>query len=365
MKKRFVVFTLAVWSVVAAQASEFIVGADMSHLAFFESRGVKYREDGKVSDAFMLLKDRGLNCIRLRLFTSNSSQAQANPYNYINNLDYTLPLAVRAKQAGFKLLLNFHYSDTWADPAHQWKPAAWRSLTFNELVQQMRTYNSNVIAAFEAAGAMPEMVQVGNEITGGMLWPDGSNTNATQWNRLGQLMSAAVQGIQDASGTNMPKIMVHIDRGGDWSATKWFFDNLVQRSVPFDVIGLSYYAWWHGSLEALETCLTNTATRYGKPVMVVETAFPWSNFTNLVGFPATTNGQVDYIVDLARIVKRVPNHRGAGIFWWGTEYQQANGVNTASFEYKSFFRTGGDILPAAAAFGKLSAPARAGSESAR
>lgn len=351
----FVTALAAVMIPAPVQSEEFLAGADMSHLAFFESRGITYRENGQARDALELLKDKGLNCVRLRLFTSSAAQAQGNPYNCINNLDYTLPLAVRAKQAGLKLLLNFHYSDTWADPGHQSKPVAWSALTFTQLVQQLRSYNSNVIAAFQAAGAMPEYVQIGNEITGGMLWPDGANTNSSQWTKFCQLLSAARQGVQDAAGTNMPQIMIHIDRGGDWEATKWFFDNVVQRSVPFDMIGLSYYAWWHGSLESLNTCLTNSALRYSKPVVVVETAFPWSNFTNLVGFPATTNGQVDYVAALAKIVKNVPNNRGAGIFWWGTEYQQVNGVNTASFEYKSFFRTGGNVLPAATAFGQLAA----------
>ncbi|MBC8095410.1 MAG: glycosyl hydrolase 53 family protein [Akkermansiaceae bacterium] len=220
----------------------------------------------------------------------------------------------------------------------------------------MRSYNSNTIAAFKAAGAMPEYVQVGNEIVGGMLWPDGANTNAAQWIKLGQLMNAAIQGIQEASGTNLPKIIVHIDRGGDWNTTKWFFDNLVQRGVPFDMIGLSYYPWWHGSLEALQTCVTNAASRYQKPVLIAETAFPWTNSASQVGFEASTNGQVDFVGAMAKIVKSIPGGRGAGLVWWGTEYQRLNGVATASFEYKSFFGSGGNVLPVAAAFGQLTAP---------
>ena len=341
----------------SSAAAEFIAGADMSHLVFFEDRGVVYRDNGEARDALQILKDRGINCIRLRLFTSSAAQARANPYSYTNNLDYTLPLAIRVKNAGLKLMLDFHYSDTWADPEHQSKPAAWNDLSFPELVQQMRSYNSNTIAAFQAAGARPDFVQVGNEITGGMLWPDGKNIDAAHWQNLAGLMKAAVQGIDDASGTNRPKIIVHIDRGGDWETTKWFFDNLAQRSVPFDIIGESYYPWWHGSLEALQTCVSNAANRYHKPVLVAETAFPWANSTNLVGFSASTNGQVEYVAALAKIVKNIPDDLGAGIIWWGTEYQQANGVPTASFQFKSFFQTGGEVLPVATAFGQLAAPA--------
>ncbi|HYG22475.1 MAG TPA: glycosyl hydrolase 53 family protein [Verrucomicrobiae bacterium] len=357
-----IVWSLLVAGIVVATShvsgAEFIAGADMSHLPFFESRGVVYRDNGQARDALDLLKVRGINCVRLRLFTSSAAQAANNPYNYINNLDYTLPLAIRAKNAGFQILLDFHYSDTWADPGHQQKPAAWSGLTFSELVQQMRSYNSNTIAAFDAAGVMPEYVQVGNEITGGMLFPDGANTNSSQWNKLAQLMSAAINGIKDAAGTNMPKIVVHIDRGARWDTTQWFFDNLAQRSVPFDIIGQSYYPWWHGTLPAFENCLTNTVRRFNKPVLIAETAFPWTNSTNIFGIPATTNGQVEFVAELAKIIKRLPPGKAAGVVWWGTEYQQVNGVPTASFQYKSFFRTGGNILPVAAVFGQLAAPAQ-------
>jgi arabinogalactan endo-1,4-beta-galactosidase len=346
-------------------AANFIAGVDFSLLPFFESNGIAYKDNGQAQDALAILKNHGINCVRLRLFTSSTAQAQANPYNYINNLDYTVPLAVRVKNAGLQFMLDFHYSDTWADPAHQAIPAAWTNLNFTQLVQQMRSYNSNCIAAFVAAGAPPDYVQVGNEITGGLLWPFGSvpGTNAAvQWSQLAQLLNAAIQGIHDAAGTNLPKIVVHIDRGGDWGTTKWFFDNLIQtQHVQFDIIGESYYPFWHGSLGALANCLTNAALRYGKPVMVAETAFPWINSnwtTNIYGIPGTTNGQVQYVAALAQVVKSVPGGLGAGIFWWGTEYQKLNGVNEAGFYTTSFFDAKGNILPAADAFGQMVAPLR-------
>jgi len=195
----------------AARAeSTFLAGADFSHLALFESLGVTYKEDGQVQDGIQILKTHGINCVRLRLFTSSDAQANSDPYNYINNLSYTVPLAVRVKNAGLLFTLDFHYSDTWADPGHQATPAAWSNLSFPQLVQQMRTYNSNTIAAFAAAGAMPDYVQIGNEITSGMLWPLGkvSGDGGTSWSQLGQLMKAAIDGIHDASGVNPPKIAV-------------------------------------------------------------------------------------------------------------------------------------------------------------
>lgn len=342
-----------------AGTADFLSGADMSHLVFFENRGVAYKDGATTRDALVILSDRGVNCARLRLFTSSAAQAAADPYNYTNNLDYTLPLAVRAKAAGLDLLLDFHYSDTWADPAHQAVPVAWTNLTFTQLVAQMRSYNSNCFAAFAAAGARPDYVQVGNEITQGLLWPHGQvgggYENPTQWSKLGQLLKAAVQGVYDAAGTNKPGIIVHIDRGGDWGATQWFFDKLTAQNVPFDIIGLSFYPFWHGTLANLDNCLTNAAARYQKPVIVAETAFPFSNSTNIYDIPASTNGQVQFVTALAEVVKGVPGGRGMGIFWWGSEYQRLSGYNLAGFDKRSLFGSGGAVLPAATALGQLSA----------
>ncbi|HTY89364.1 MAG TPA: glycosyl hydrolase 53 family protein [Candidatus Acidoferrum sp.] len=346
-------------------AAPFIAGADFSDLSFFESRGKSYKDNGHVQDGLAILKNSGLTCVRLRLWTGSDALVQtSNAYNFTNNLTYTLPLAVRVKNAGLQFMLDFHYSDTWADPGKQGTPSAWTSLNFAQLVQQMHDYNSNCIAAFKAAGAMPDYVQVGNEITGGMLWTNGAvpGNNATaQWSKLGQLMKAAVQGIADAAGTNMPKIIVHIDRGGDWSTTQWFFDNLNAQGVPYDIIGESYYPFWHGPLSNVANCFTNAAKRYAKPVIIAETAFPWTNSywtTNIYGIPGTTNGQVQFLVALAQVVKNVPAQLGAGIFWWGAEYQPANGVNEAGFNTASFFDAGGNVLPVADAFGQLTVPVR-------
>jgi len=341
-------------------ALAFLSGADMSHLRFFEDRGITYRHNGQAGDAFEILRAQGINCIRLRLFTSSAAQAQNNPYNYINNLDYTVPLAARVKAAGLKLMIDFHYSDSWADPGKQTKPAGWTNLNFVQLEAEIRSYSSNTIALFKAADALPDYVQVGNEITPGMLWDDGrvggGFENATQWSQLGQLLSSAVQGIKEAAGTNPPAIILHIDRGGDWSATQWFFDRVASEHVPYDIIGLSYYPFWHGTLNDLQTCMNNAAARYQKPVIVAETDFPFSNSTNIFGIPASTNGQVQYVTALAEVVRGVPGGLGAGIFWWAAEYQQLNGYGLAGFDRKSLFGTNGDVLPAAAALGQLAAP---------
>ena len=367
---------IAVLSVIASVAfdgsaradTNFLAAADFSHLKFFEDGGITYKDNGQVQDGIQILKNHGINCVRLRLF-SNTNQPSANSntnYNYINNTSYTVPLAVRVKNAGLLFCLDFHYSDTWADPGHQAKPTAWTNLSQSQLVQQMRSYNSNTIATFAAAGAMPDYVQIGNEISQGMLFTNGlaSGNSNNSWLQLGQLMKAAVQGIQDATnvtGARMPKIIVHIDRGGDWNTTMWFFDNLNYQGVPYDIIGESYYPFFHGDPTNLNICLSNAAVRYGKPIVVAETAFPWTNgcppawLSKLYGFPPTRDGQVSFIAALAKIVKSVPNHLGVGVFYWGTDYQTTTN-NLAGFDKASFFDSGGNVLSVADAVGGIGAP---------
>ncbi|MEY4385244.1 MAG: hypothetical protein RLY20_527 [Verrucomicrobiota bacterium] len=351
---------LAALGATPLHADDFLAGADVSHLKFFEDRGISYRSNNVTGDALVLLKNRGINCARLRLFTSSAAQAQADPYNYTNNLSYVLPLAVRVKTNGLKLLLDFHFSDTWADPAHQAKPNAWTNLTYAQLQPQLRSYCSNTIAALGASNVWPDYVQIGNETTSGFLWTEGqvggAFENTTQWTQLGTLLKAAIQGVKDAAGTNTPKFIVHLDRGGDWATTQWFFDHLNAQAVPYDIIGQSYYPFWHGSLDDLRNCLTNAATRYGKPIVIAETGFPFRNSTNILGFAASTNGQFDFTVALAQVVKSVPGGKGAGIVWWAAEYQTLAGYSLAGWNDRSLFGSGGNVLPAASALGQTAAP---------
>ena len=355
----------------AQQNTNFLAAVDFSDLAFFESKGITYKDGGQVQDGIQILKNHGINCVRLRLWTSSAAQASSNPYNYINNTTYTVPLAVRVKNAGLLFSLDFHYSDTWADPGHQAIPNAWTNLSFTQTVQEMYYYNSNTIAIFAAAGAMPDYVQVGNEITDGMLFTPfsygGKLTGSynTIWSQCGQLMKAAVQGIQDASnahGYPVPKIIVHIDRGGDWATTEWFFDNLNYQGVPYDIIGESYYPFYQGSPTNLNICLSNAAIRYGKPIVVAEDAFPYtytcpsSWLTQLYGYPPTPAGQVSFVATVGQIIRNVPNNLGYGFFYWGTEYQVANGVNEAGFNTSSFFDPNGNLLPVANTVGGMGAP---------
>ncbi|MGH7940859.1 MAG: glycoside hydrolase family 53 protein [Limisphaerales bacterium] len=349
---------MALFTGTARAQTHFIAGADLSLLTYFESKGIVYKDQGQPEDAINILKKHGINCIRLRLFTSSRQQAQTDPYDYINNLAYTVPLAARVKKAGLQLMIDFHYSDTWADPGHQATPCAWTHLAFPQLVEQMREYNSNCIAAFRSASAMPDYVQVGNEITGGMLWPYGQLSGSNpkkEWSQFADLMKSAIQGIKDASGQQMPKIIVHIDRGGDWKTTEWFFDHLNRQAVPYDIIGESYYPFYHGAPSNLIECVTNAVKRYGKPVIIAETDLPRIYSTNIFNFPASAAGQVEFVGLLGRIMKSAPNHLGAGIIWWGAEYEWPN-ANEAGVGTRSFFDENGNVLPVADALGRLAGP---------
>ena len=345
-----------------ASAEVSIAGADVSHLEFFEERGVVYRDEQGVRDALAILSGQGLNCARLRLFTSSAEQAGADPYNAINNLDYTVPLAVRVKNAGMRFLLDIHYSDSWADPGKQDKPVEWVALAFPELEERVFEYSRGVTEAFRKAGAAPDYVQVGNEVTGGLLWPDGrvggSYDTAGQWSQLGRLLKSAIRGLKEGAGDSPPDIMIHIDRGADWGTTRWFFDRLMQEQVAFDLIGQSYYPFWHGSLNDVRTCLNQGAVRYGKPVWIVETAFPWSGSVDVAGISPSPAGQVEYVLELARTLRGVPGGKGMGIVWWGAEYVRLGGYSLAGFDRRSFFDFEGCVLPVAGVLGQLTWPVR-------
>jgi arabinogalactan endo-1,4-beta-galactosidase len=168
-----------------------------------------------------------------------------------------------------------------------------------------------------------------------------------------------VQGIRDASAAATPKIIIHIDRGGDWTTTQWFFDNLRQQQVAFDIIGQSYYPFWHGPLSSLANCLTNAAGRYQKPVLIAETAFPWTNSiwgSNIAQIVASPDGQVQFVAALASALNQVPLLLRAGLVWWGAEYQSTPGVNEAGFNKASFFNADGNMLPVVDALAQTTRP---------
>lgn len=288
----------------------YAVGADLSFAAQAEARGVVFKDQGVPTPVLPMFRNHGYGWIRLRIFN--------HPTELPNDLAYTLRLARQAKALGYKVLLDFHYSDTWADPAKQFTPKAWQGMTHPQLVAAVRDYTRKTIEAFRAGGAMPDMVQIGNEITNGMLWPDGKLP--AHWDNFADLVKAGIEGVdQGSAGTERPRIMIHIEKSGNIAATEHFFDQLLARGVRFDVIGQSYYPWWHGSLLQLHDCLVATAERYRKPIILVEVAYNWRPTEyrdHPAPFPETPAGQRAFLAAVNRVVLATPYGLGRGVFWW-------------------------------------------------
>lgn len=325
----------------SARAADYAIGADLSFLKQAEERGTVFKDDGKARPGLEIFKEHGYNWIRLRLFHT--------PTRLPNNLDYTIASAQAAKKSGFKFLLNFHYSDTWADPGKQTMPKAWEGKSHAELVSAVRDYTRDTISALRDAGVLPDMVQIGNEVRPGMLWPDGKLPE--NWQNFADLLQAGIQGVDAGGGTNSrARIMIHFDQGANRRGSKWFFDKLNEFGVKFDVIGLSYYPWWHGSLLDLRENLNFLAKEYRKDIMLVEVAYCWrpTEYRDKPApFPESPEGQRDFLDEVNRIVLGTPDQRGIGIFWWEPAV-------TGGLRNRGFFDDDGNALPVIRVFDRFS-----------
>jgi arabinogalactan endo-1,4-beta-galactosidase len=338
-------------------------GADLSFTLQEEAVGTRYR-DGRVAGRVeQLLARRGATHARLRVWTDP-------PAGY-SDRHSALALARRARRAGLRVLLDLHYSDFWADPAHQTTPAAWAGQDLPALTRTVHAYTRDLIAWFARHGAPVDMVQVGNEITAGMLWPLGRiyQDDGQHWPEFTALLAAGIAGARAGNPRgHRLEVMVHIDRGGDNGGSVWFYDHLAAAGVDFDVIGLSYYPFWHGPLAALRQNLDDLAGRYGKPLVVVETAYPWTtgdgdSLANFITgpdqlpdgdrFPPTPAGQAAYFEALRDVLAAVPGGLGAGFVDWEPEWVPGVGWEPGAGnpnDNLTLFDFAGRALPAVAAF---------------
>jgi arabinogalactan endo-1,4-beta-galactosidase len=277
-----------------------VIGADISFVPQEESRGKTYSDNGVKKDVLEILKDNKFNWIRLRLFVDPAAEGGYSKDGFCG-LEKTLEMAKRIKASGMKFLLDFHYSDTWADPGKQFKPASWARNNGSGLEGQVYNYTSDVLKRFIAEGVRPEMVQIGNEINNGMIWPQGKlpegakKVNSTEEMEsfcvLLRCASAAVRAVDPDIA-----VMVHIACGGQNPESVAFFDKIISRDVKFDIIGQSYYPEHHGTLNDLEFNLNNLAERYKKPLIVVE--------------------YKEFRKEVNDIVHKIPNGLGYGTFIW-------------------------------------------------
>ncbi len=252
-------------SYVAKTTTDKSLGADISFLPELEAKGIKFSSHGVEKDVIQILKENGFNYIRLRIFHNPAQPKGYSPQQGFCDLAHTKQMAKRVKDAGLKLLLDFHYSDYWADPQQQYKPAAWAGEDFTHLKKSVYDYTVDVMQQLKSQGTTPDMVQVGNEINHGMIWPEGQIGNLDS---LAQLLYAGIQGVHAVSPKSL--VMLHVALGGQAQESQFFYDAMRDRNVPYDIIGLSYYPKWHGTLTDLKDNLAGLSKRYGKQIMVAE-----------------------------------------------------------------------------------------------
>ena len=335
------------------------LGADLSFVPRLEQCGVEYRRGGVPDDVLRIFRGVGCDIVRLRLWHSPDA-----PWH---GTDATLAYAERVAAAGLDLMLDFHCSDTWADPGRQTKPAAWRGLDFAALVDSVYAYSRATVTRFAAAGLAPRYVQVGNEIGPGLLWDDGRIGWAgspfdtpRQWAQLATLLQAGIAGVRDACPDTAPQIVIHMADGGDSAACRWFYDGLLAHDVAFDIIGVSYYPWWHGRMQDLATNLNDLVARYGKPVFVVETAYPWTfdsgdTTNNFVwnrdqlpdAYAATPDGQRRFLADLCAVVgdANAPIGDDGAVLYWEPAFVPVRGGPGNPHENLTLFDFSGEALP--------------------
>jgi len=302
-------------TVVNPVPASFAKGADVSWLTQMESSGYKfYNSAGTQQDCMQILKDKGMNAVRLRVWVNPSD-------GWCNTTDMVAK-AQRAKALGMKILLDFHYSDSWADPGKQTKPAAWTSQNFATLLTTVHDYTQSVMNTLKSNGITPDWAQVGNETNDGMLWEDGrASTNMANF---AQLVSAGYQGVKDVSSTT--QVIVHISNGYDNSLFRYMFDGLKANNAKYDIIGMSLYPTTANWASLNSQCYTNMAdmvSRYGKPVMICE-----------VGMDVTAAATCQqFLTDLINKVNSLPNGNGLGVFYWEPEsYNNWQGYTLGAFD---------------------------------
>ena len=295
--KRVLMMLVAIFVAVAVQAQvtiekPYAVGADISWLQSQEDHGVRFSDGGVEGDAIEILRDNGFNYIRLRLFVNPKSELGYSQRDGYCDLEHTLAMAKRVKDAGMYLLLDFHYSDNWADPQKQIMPQAWQTYSYDEVCAEVYNHTKSVLEALAKQGTTPDMIQIGNEVSNGMLWPYGSVRHS--FSGLCGLLKEGVRAARECAPD--AEIMIHVALGGQAEESERFFDAMAKYGVEYDLIGQSYYPEWHGTLEDLEANLNKLAKQYGKPIIVVEYR--------------------DYYLDIERIVSSLPDNLGRGTFIW-------------------------------------------------
>lgn len=299
------------------EPATFAKGADVSWLTQMEKEGCKfYNASGQETECMALLKSLGMDAIRLRVWV--------DPKDGWCGKEDVLAKARRAQALGMRLMIDFHYSDWWADPGKQNKPAAWKNLDLEGLKKAVADHTTDVLTALKTAGITPQWIQIGNETTGGMLWPDGQNYNDAGFANYVQLHNAGY----DAAKAVFPsaQVMVHVDNGWKWETLKWFFNSFDLKGARYDLIGLSLYpekSNWQSYNQQICNNIQTLYSQYQKETIICEVGMDWSD--------ATTCRQ--FLSDLIARTKDTAASHCTGVLYWEPEgYQAWSGYGKAAFD---------------------------------
>lgn len=359
---------------------QWYVGMDCSSLEEVEQCGGRFFDIGNEEDCMRILKNYGTNLIRLRLWNNPYSES-GEPYGGgTNDFLRTVRLARRAAELGMDWLLDFHYSDFWTDPQKQFLPKAWSGMSSKELEQETYCYTKETLQSLKKQKLLPNMVAVGNEITNGLLWPNGKKPEFAE---IARLVSAGIRAVREVSEETL--VMIHLDNGGRNDIYREWFDHYFSHGgEDFDMIGLSYYPFWHGSLDDLQNNMNDLAQRYGKALIVAETSMVFTledyfskaereaavgrglavttELATRVPFPMTPEGQADFLSALMKKIREVPGQLGRGFIYWepawlpvegsywsfqsGCEYIGETGSGGNEWANQALFDYRGNSLPA-------------------
>lgn len=320
-------------SVPVKRHMKFVKGMDLSTLLELERCGAKYYDNGEERDLLAIMKSYDVDTIRIRLWNDPWSETGESYGAGENDLKTSLEIAKRVTTAGFGVLLNFHYSDFWADPGKQIKPKAWADYGVKELEQAVYDYTLESMRTFLDAGVNITMVQVGNELSNGLLWPEGKVPN---YDNIATFVNAGIRAVRKADAA-IP-VMIHLDNGGNNALYREWFDNFTKRGEDFEIIGLSYYPFWHGSLQMLNDNMNDIAERYGKDLVIAEVSMGYTmedykNYEKLsdeerkgyatrpalvekIEYPMTKQGQYDFMEDFLNRISHIKGGKGKGFFYW-------------------------------------------------
>lgn len=338
--------------------NQFIKGMDVSSLPEERALGAKYYDGGVEASALSILRKYGADSLRIRLWNDPYSPG-GKPYGAgTSDFQKLAELAAEGKELGYSYLLDFHYSDFWTDPCKQILPKAWRHYSLEEVEKAVFAFTRDTVQRLREMGLAPDMVQVGNEVTQGLLWPYGAPGN---YDNIARFLNAGIRGVREV----LPDaaVMLHLDCGGNNEKCREWFDAYAERGEDFDMIGLSYYPFWHGTIDDLSANMNDLALRYDKEIVVAEistghTMEDYASYEKLapgqrkgmatkphlvegLAFPMTPEGQADFMQEVMERITQVPGGKGRGFYYWEPAWIPVPGCGWATPESLAYMGESG------------------------